>query len=85
MSLHDYVAGQAIDSHQFPFYGLLQAAMRAADSDNFSILRAAFPEVYKDLEVRYNAPGGSLPEDGLSWEQIVEICNAVHERYGRHE
>lgn len=45
------------------FYGLLMAAMRKADTFNAAILRRAFPEVWNDLQARYNAPGGVLPSD----------------------
>lgn len=44
-----------------PFYALLMAAMRTADSPNLARLQDAFPEVYYELRERYNAPGGYLP------------------------
>lgn len=45
------------------FYGLLMAAMRRADSRNAAILRQAFPEVWRDLQARYDAPCGVLYSD----------------------
>jgi hypothetical protein len=39
------------------------AAMRKADSFNIERLRVAFPETYRELTARYNAPGGRLPGD----------------------
>ena len=39
------------------------AAMRKADSTNAAILRAAFPDVWADLQARYEAPGGVLDTD----------------------
>jgi hypothetical protein len=45
------------------FYGLLMAAMRKADTPNAGRLRAAFPDVWDDLQARYNAPGGVLDTD----------------------
>lgn len=63
MSLYDYEVGLQINSHDYPFYALIQAAIRQADSDNITILRHAFPEVYEELLQRYSAPGGVLPQD----------------------
>jgi hypothetical protein len=46
-----------------PFYALVMAAMRKADTTNAAILRAAFPSVWDDLQARYLAPGGVLDTD----------------------
>jgi len=43
-----------------PFYALLMAAMREADSMNIKKLKAAFPDTWTELKARYNAPGGRL-------------------------
>lgn len=62
MSLYDYEKSKAIDRDiDPPFYALIMAAMRKADSTNIQLLRAAWPEVYAEFEARYNAPGGLLP------------------------
>lgn len=46
------------------FYTLLMAAMRFADTNNLSKLESAFPDVVKELRMRYQAPGGALtPEE----------------------
>ena len=63
MSLHEYIRGRELAAADEPFYALIQAAMRRADSTNASKLRAAFPEVQVELERRYNAPLGLLPGD----------------------
>ena len=62
MSLYDYQTGQRIvrDFGDDEFYGLIQACMRLADTDNLKRLKASFPEQWKDLRARYNAPGGLL-------------------------
>lgn len=60
MSFHEYVVGRLIDAEDYPFYALIQAAMRKADSENALKLLAAFPDVYRELEQRYNAVGGYL-------------------------
>lgn len=67
VSYHQYIAGREIEQtcceRGWPFYGLIQAAMRQADSDNLLKLRLAWPEVWDDLHARYNAPGGFLTDD----------------------
>lgn len=37
------------------------AAMRKADTFNRAYLSTAFPQVWIELQDRYNAPGGILP------------------------
>lgn len=64
MSLHEYRAAQEIVNADPPFYALIMAAMRRADTFNLAKLRAAFPDIYREVEARYNAPGAVLPEDG---------------------
>jgi len=63
MSLYDYRVGQEIESQGYPFYALIQAAMRQADTDNLQKLREAFPNTHKELLARYNAPGGLMKGD----------------------
>jgi hypothetical protein len=60
MSLHDYKESRDIYGKGFSFYALIMAAMRSADSKNLAKLQAAFPEVWTELEARYNAPGGVI-------------------------
>jgi len=38
------------------------AAMRQADTDNATLLKAAWPHVWIELQARYDAPGGFLTE-----------------------
>ena len=64
MSLYDYKISQTIASEGFPFHALIMAAARKADSFNFSELERAFPGTIAELQLRYNAPGGLLPQDG---------------------
>jgi len=63
MSLYDYRASCEISATDPPFYALIMAAMRKADSVNAFKLLAAFPETYAEFEARYNAPGGLLEGD----------------------
>jgi len=64
MSLHSYHVSKKVLMSDPPFYALIMAAMRKADTDNLARLKAEWPEVYAELEARYNAPMGLLPEDG---------------------
>jgi hypothetical protein len=69
MSRYDYQASQRITDLDPPFYALVMAAMRKADTRNEQKLRAAWPEVWDELLARYNAPGGLLPgEAAISHE-----------------
>lgn len=63
MSLYDYEMGRDIAARMFPFYAIIQAAMRQADTDNLEKLKAAWPEVWTELQARYNAPRGRLPDE----------------------
>lgn len=60
MSLYDYQVGQAISAEDPPFYALIQAAMRQADTDNLELLQRAWPHVWAELQARYHAPGGRM-------------------------
>ena len=60
MSLYNYEVGLRISAQGYPFYALVQAAMREADTDNLEKLKAAFPDQWKDLQERYHAPAGKL-------------------------
>lgn len=60
MSLYDYKVSQIISADTPPFYALIMAAMRGADTMNQRLLRGAFPEVWDEFKARYNAPGGKL-------------------------
>ena len=64
MSHYDYLLSKALaDNEATSFYALIMAAMRRADSDNQISLAFAFPAAWKELQDRYNAPGGTLPSD----------------------
>ena len=65
MSLYDYEIGLKIHSKNYPFYALIQAAMRQADSDNTLKLKLVFPKIWEELEERYNSPGGKLMSERI--------------------
>jgi hypothetical protein len=60
MTLYDYQKSKEIDA---PFYALIMAAMRKADSNNIEKLKSAFPELFAELQERYNAPCGIIDGD----------------------
>ena len=64
MSLHSYHVSKKLLKNDPPFYAIILAAMRKADTDNLARLKNAWPGVYAELDARYNAPMGLLPEDG---------------------
>lgn len=64
MSLYDYQKSKEIAAKDYPFYALIMACMRQADSNNIDLLKYAFPEVWHELKDRYNAPGGFLNDEG---------------------
>lgn len=61
MSLYDYKESQQVGD--IGFYALIMAAMRKADDVNLVGLSLMWPEVYTELQERYNAPGGILSTD----------------------
>lgn len=67
MSLYDYEVSKQIGAMNVPFYGLIMAAMRQADTDNLNALRAFWPAVWDELQARYNAPGGALNDAELQY------------------
>ena len=61
----DYKQSRQLDGEiDASYYALLMLVMRRSDTKNAAKLKEAFPEVYADLQRRYGAPGGVLPEDG---------------------
>jgi len=63
MSHYDYVVSREISKTDPPFASLIMSAMRKADDANLEMLAGCWPEIWEELKVRYNAPGGYLPEE----------------------
>lgn len=61
MSHHEYTTSQDIALRDYPFYALIMAAMRQADTTNTALLKTTYPQVWTELHNRYHAPGGYLP------------------------
>ncbi len=85
MSLYDYEVGKEINSKygDDEFYGIIQAAMRLADTDNLEKLKTAFPETWQDLHSRYHAPGGRLPGDPQEEAREFVECTEENPCCGR--
>ena len=62
MSLYDYVKSKEIAALDVPFYVIIMAAMRQADTPNMGRLQTMWSEVHEEMKKRYNAPGGALSE-----------------------
>jgi hypothetical protein len=60
MSLHEYRQTQNEVVRNTNFYALIMAAMRRADSYNEAKLRAAFPEVWEELQCSWRRASGRL-------------------------
>lgn len=61
MSLFDYRESIAITRDDPSFSALIMAAMRKADTRHLEALKAAFPDIWAEIEARYAAPAGRLP------------------------
>ena len=71
MSLHSYHVSKKVLKTDPPFYSLIMAAMLLADTGNLRRLQNAWPEVWIELQARFNAPMGLIPEDGPVDEKIL--------------
>lgn len=72
MSLYDYELSRQIAVRDEPFYALIMAAIRKADTGNLARLDAAFPDAVSEFRRRYDAPLGVIPEDGVTPEEYLE-------------
>lgn len=60
---HAYRVSQELGIGDPPFAAFIFAAMRKADTQNTAILKAAYPNLYEEMEKRYWAPGGMIDND----------------------
>lgn len=61
--LHAYQVSIDLTNSDPPMSALLMAAMRKADSQNAAILHGAYPQLWAEMQRRYNAPGGRLEDE----------------------
>lgn len=71
MSLHEYLTSRALERLDPPWYAMLMTLMRRADSTNLDKLRAAWPDVWRELLARHNAPGGLIEGDTEDPEAVA--------------
>ncbi len=73
ISLYEYEQSKKIAAQGYPFYALMGALMRAADTRNTELLRQCWPDIWESMQRRYNAPLGVVEEwDGFTAEQYWE-------------
>ena len=60
MSLYDYELARVLVRSDPPFYALVMAAMMRADTINYALLKATWPDVLVEVQARFDAPGGRL-------------------------
>ncbi|MBU1173671.1 MAG: hypothetical protein KKD44_29220 [Proteobacteria bacterium] len=58
MSRESYLLSQEVSA--MPFDAIIMGFMRIADDDNLAFLKCKYPMLWKELQARYNAPGGYL-------------------------
>jgi len=63
MAFWDYMKKEEIMRLDPSFDALIMAAYQKADTFNAEMLQALFPAQCKELQERYNAPGGKLEGD----------------------
>lgn len=63
MSHFEYKISQEVACQDLPFYALIMAAMRQADSTNLEKLKSAWPETWAEFHARYNGPNGLLSQE----------------------
>ena len=72
MSYHEYKVSQIIAIEDYPFYALIMACMRQADTDNAELLRETWPRVWEELDARYHQPGGLLLSEGALRQSLAQ-------------
>jgi len=63
MSYHEYMVSREITKNDYPFYALIMATMRKADTNNQRVLANAFPAEWAELQARYHLPFGKYPAE----------------------
>ncbi len=77
VSHYDYETSKQIAIRDWPFYALIMAAMRQADSVNLVFLKRAWPLVWSELQARYQAPGGLLEHERVLVEEECLNCHGT--------
>lgn len=77
--LHSYHVSVKINGRSYPFYSLIMAAMRQADTPNAAKLAMVFPDIWEELNRRHNARLGVLPEDEVTPEALLLLPVRIDE------
>lgn len=73
ISLDEYQQSLVVNAQGYPFYALIVAAMRQADTDNLEKLKQSFPDVWRSFKIRYDNSFGIVPEwDGFTAQEYYE-------------
>lgn len=83
--LYDYKMAGQIERIGYPFYSLIMAAMKQADTDNLKKLQDAFPDTWRELVARYNAPNGGELESDKDDTALVLIYDPDADATGESE
>ena len=74
--LHSYLKSQELDrtlsEMDTPFYAQVMCLMRKADTKNLAMLKACWPGVWDELQLRHWAPGGIIPGDP-DWDKLTDL------------
>jgi hypothetical protein len=68
-SLLDYIESRAISAQDPSFASLIFAAIRKGDTENVGRIGLAFPDLYKEFCLRYDAPGGAINAEEEKWAE----------------
>lgn len=73
VTVDEYRWSLDISAKGYPFYAIICAAFRQADTDNLERLKRVFPDTFASFMERYNAPLGVLPSiDGFTAQEWAE-------------
>jgi len=77
LNIIDYKIGEMLARKDIPFAALISAAMRKNNA-----LKSLYPGIWRDLQKRYNAPGGFINDEAekISIEQLESIVANYLER-----
>lgn len=80
MSYYEYKKSIRIEAEDYPFYALIMAAFRQADSDNLEALKTVFPVVWAEFQTRYHALGGYLEDEWPADEALARDLEQIRGR-----
>ena len=80
---HSYDKSKELDHALYkmdtPFYAIVMCLMHRADTDNLGMLQMCWPDVWRELQMRYNSPRGIIPGDP-EWDKLSDADRAYATR-----